>query len=234
LRERGRRADTLEQRAEQAEREREQKAREAVLEERARIARELHDVVAHSVSVMVMQTGVVRRRLHSVRPDDAALLDEVEQTGRGALGEMRRLLGLLRADEDGLSLTPQPGVDRIGSLVEQMREAGLPVDLRVEGEPVALPAGLDLAAYRVVQEGLTNALKHAGRARAAVLLRYRPWELELEIADDGRGPAATDGLGHGLVGMRERVALYGGTLVTGARPEGGFLVRAVLPLEGAA
>lgn len=238
---RGRRHEvvTLEKEAERAEEERERRAREAVLEERSRIARELHDVVAHSVSVMVMQTGVVRRRLAEHRPDDAELLDEVERTGRDALGELRRLLGLLRTDEDELALAPQPGIDRIGSLIETVREAGLDVDLRVEGEAVRLSPGLDLAAYRVVQEGLTNALKHGGPVRAWVLLHYGHRDLELEISDDGSGvdrsPSVRrlDGAGHGLVGMRERVALYGGTLVTGARPEGGFLVRAVLPLEPA-
>ena len=217
--------------AEEAREERDRLARQAVLEERSRIARELHDVVAHSVSVMVMQTGVVRRRLTGVRPDDADLLDEVERTGREALGEMRRMVGLLRTDEEQAILLPQPGVDRIGSLVEQVREAGLPVSLRVVGEQVPLPPGLDLAAYRVVQEGLTNTLKHAGSARAEVLLRYGAHELELRVDDDGQVPPDSEGSGHGLVGMRERVDLYGGTLTTGPRPDGGFQVHAVLPLE---
>ena len=225
LRERTHRARRLEGHAALLERERERKAREAVLEERARIARELHDVVAHSVSVMVVQNGVVRRRIGAERSEEAGMLEESEQTGRQALAEMRRLLGLLRTEDEQLDLAPQPGMDSLPALVEQVRDAGLPVELRVEGDERPLPPGLDLAAYRIVQEALTNALKHAGGAATRVCVRYGPRRLALEVDDDGPGATATDGNGHGLVGMRERASLYGGTLTAGARDGGGFSVR---------
>jgi signal transduction histidine kinase len=230
LRERSLRTGELERRAVRLEREREERARAAVAEERGRIARELHDVVAHSVSVIAVQTGSLRRRLSRERPDDAEQLAAVERTARQALAEMRRMLGLLRADDDEPSLSPQPGVEQIDRLVAQVCKAGLPVELSVEGEQISLPPGVDLAAYRIVQEALTNALKHARAARACVALRYGERGLELEISDDGRGlnGASSEG-GHGLVGMRERVALYGGSLHTGAGPDGGFTVRAHLP-----
>jgi signal transduction histidine kinase len=230
LRARGLHAATAERRAEVAERQREV----AVAEERARIARELHDVVAHTVSLMVIQTGAVRRRIHKDRPDDAELLAEVESAGRDAIEELRRLLGILRDPGEQLDLAPQPGLDRLEPLLEQVREAGLRVDLTIEGERVALPAGVDLAAYRIVQESLTNALKHAGRARAAVLVRFDPRALGIEVTDDGPGSGHGNGTGHGLVGMRERAALYGGTLEAGPRDGGGFAVRATLPLEASA
>ena len=234
LRSRRLQAAQLEDRAARLEHEHEEQARIAVAAERARIARELHDIVAHSVSVMVVQVGVVRRRIRGDHREDSDLLSEVEGTGRQALGEMRRLLGLLRTDEEGLALAPQPTLERLPPLLEQVREAGLPVELRTEGDPVALSAGIDLAAYRIVQEALTNALKHAGPARAAVAVRYAAGALELEVTDDGRGAVpAGDGHGHGLIGMRERAALYGGTLETGPAEHGGFAVRARLPLEGA-
>jgi signal transduction histidine kinase len=233
LRSRRLQAAQLEDRAARLEHEHEEQARIAVAAERARIARELHDIVAHSVSVMVVQVGVVRRRIRGDHREDSDLLSEVEGTGRQALGEMRRLLGLLRTDEEGLALAPQPTLERLPPLLEQVREAGLPVELRTEGDPVALSAGIDLAAYRIVQEALTNALKHAGPARAAVAVRYAADALELEVTDDGRGAVpAGDGHGHGLIGMRERAALYGGTLETGPAEHGGFAVRARLPLEG--
>jgi signal transduction histidine kinase len=226
-------AARLEDRAARLEREREEQARVAVAAERARIARELHDIVAHSVSVMVVQAGVVRRRIRGDHREESDLLSELEGTGRQALGEMRRLLGLLRTDEEGLALAPQPTLERLPPLLEQVREAGLPVDLRTEGEPIPLPAGIDLAAYRIVQEALTNALKHAGPAHAAVAVRYTAGALELEVTDDGRGTAPSgDGRGHGLIGMRERAALYGGTVETAPAAHGGFAVRARLPLEG--
>jgi signal transduction histidine kinase len=225
-------AAQLEDRTVELEQEREENARAAVAEERARIARELHDVVAHSVSLMLVQTGVARRRIRHDRPEESELLHEVEEIGRGALAEMRRLLGILRASEDELSLAPQPGVARLPALVEQARAAGVSVELRVEGEELSLPPGLDLAAYRVVQEALTNVRKHAGAAAAEVVLRYQPGALELEVTDDGRDAAAADdGSGHGLVGMRERVSLYGGTFHAGRQEEGGFRIHAVLPLD---
>jgi signal transduction histidine kinase len=226
-------ARVLHERSERADRlvvERDERAAQAVVEERARIARELHDVVAHAVSVIAVQSGSLRRRLRHSRPDDAEELRAIEETARQALGDMRRMLGLLRADDEGPELTPQPGLDQIDRLVEQLRETGLAVELAREGEPRPLPPGVDLAAYRIVQEALTNVLKHAGPAHAHVVLRYGERDLGLEITDDGRGPAALNGGGgHGLVGMRERAALYGGTLEARPAPGGGFHVRARLP-----
>ena len=218
-----------ERRAAMAERERDLVAREAVVEERARIARELHDVVAHNVSMMVVQAGAERR----VVPEGSTheVLETVEEIGRGALTEMRRLVGMLRSDSDD-PLAPQPGLEDLPTLAQQVREAGLPVALRVDGERRALPAGIELSAYRIVQEALTNALKHAGEARAEVSVRYGPDSLELEIVDDGVAPAAeVPSGGHGLVGMRERVALYGGRLDAGRRADGGFAVRVLLPIR---
>jgi signal transduction histidine kinase len=232
LRGRRLRASALEELADALDREREEKARAAVAEERTRIARELHDIVSHSISVIAVQTQAVRRRLGPGQEREIEDLRAVETTARQAMAEMRRLFGVLRADRDQLSLAPQPGLGQLGRLLEQAQAAGLPVELRVEGEAVALPPGVDLAAYRVVQEALTNTLKHAGRARATVVVRYRDPELELEVEDDGAGvsPDGSDG-GHGLVGMRERVALYGGVLETGDRPGGGFRVWARLPFR---
>jgi signal transduction histidine kinase len=235
LRERGLRNESLQERAERAEREREERARAAVAEERARIARELHDVVAHSLSVMLVQTGVVRRRLlRGDLVDEGELLGEVEATGRGALSEMRRLLGILRAD-GAADLTPQPGLDGLEPLVDSMREAGLPVALSVSGSAEGVPPGIGLAAYRIVQESLTNALKHAGGAAASVDVVVDGASIDVSVVDDGRGfDPASDGLGHGLVGMREPVALYGGVLETGPREGGGYGVHARLPLESEA
>jgi signal transduction histidine kinase len=220
--------------------EQELRARWAVAEERGRIARELHDVVAHSVSVMVVQAGVARRSIAG-NPDQATTaLTQIEATGRQALAEMRRLLGLLRDHRGGTeALAPQPSLAHLDSLVLAAREAGLPVDLTVEGEPRPLPAGIDLSAYRIVQEALTNSLKHAGPARATVRVCYGSRALEVQVWDDGRGrngrvadDGRLDGDGHGLIGMRERVALFGGALEVGPRPGGGFRVAARLPLEG--
>ncbi len=207
LRGRAAQAEAAEERAARAEREREIVARIAVAEERARIARELHDIVAHAVSVMVLQAGAVRHRLPD--SDDREALVSVERTGRAALTEMRRLLGALREDED-LELAPQPGLETLDTLVEAFGRAGLPVRLQVDGKQVPLPRALDLSAYRIVQEGLTNALKHARAQRADVVLRYAPDELRIDVRDDGEGGATDDGLGHGLVGIRERVKIYGG------------------------
>jgi signal transduction histidine kinase len=223
-------AAALRERAERAERERETAARVAVAEERARIARELHDVIAHSVSVMVLQTGAVRRLLRDDQARERDALCAVERTGREALVEMRRLLGVLRAPDEQAELAPQPGLPQLPALVARTEAAGLPVALRVEGEPGPLPLGVDLSAYRIVQEALTNTLKHAGPAHAQVAIRYHSDAIEIEITDDGRGPAVTNGDGHGLVGMRERATLYGGEFSAGAREGGGFVVRARLPI----
>jgi signal transduction histidine kinase len=226
------RADALAARAKLLEREHELRAHEAVAEERARIARELHDLVAHNVSVMVVQAGAERHALGAEQASTREALASIEQAGRQALVEARRLLGMLRRKDDGEELEPQPSVEHIDVLVEQIERAGLPVKLEVDGERAALPAGVDLCAYRIVQEGLTNALKHAGPAHAEVVLRYAPRALDVEVRDDGRGAAQAngDGAGHGLIGMRERVALYGGSLQTGPRAGGGFEIRAHLPL----
>lgn len=210
---------------------REERAREAVALERARLARELHDVVAHAVSVVVVQAQAGQRL---VGRDDARAresLEAIEDVARTALVEMRRLLGMLRETE-GAPLVPQPGLDRIDELILQVRDAGLPVTLEISGERVALAPGLDLSAYRVVQEGLTNALKHAGAAKADVRIHYGPRELQLEVADDGTGTNGDGAAGHGLIGMRERVDVYGGGLESGPRPEGGWLLCARFPLEG--
>jgi signal transduction histidine kinase len=174
---------------------------------------------------------VERRLLDGGRESTREVLLSIEQAGREALVELRRLLGVLRKSEDAPTLTPQPSLSHLDTLVEQVREAGLPVDLRIEGAPELLPPGLDLSAYRIVQEGLTNVLKHAGPARAEVVVRYRSGELELEVSDNGRGPTNERGGGHGLIGMRERVALYGGVIEAGARNGGGYELRVRLPLE---
>ena len=218
-----------ERRAQLAERERDVSAREAVVEERARIARELHDVIAHHVSMIVLQAGAERSVLDDRNASTRDVLETVERSGRSALTEMRRLLGMLRSDESD-PLAPQPALVDVPVLVGQLREAGLPVELQIEGERRTLPAGIELSAYRIVQEALTNALKHAGDAHARVHIRYGPDSLELEIADDGEGEdARATGGGHGLVGMRERVALYGGRFQANPAPGGGFIVRVALP-----
>ncbi|MEU4699997.1 sensor histidine kinase [Nonomuraea dietziae] len=208
-------------------------AREAVNEERNRIARELHDIVAHSVSVMVMQSGAVRRRLEEEQAREREALTVVEEAGRAAVHELRRMLGVLRSGPEAAAKAPQPGLARLEELVEQVRVAGLDVKLDVRGEPAPLSAGLELSAYRIIQEALTNALKHAGPTRVTVTVTHRHRELSLEIADEGPTPGhATPerhGLGHGLIGMRERVALFDGRLDAHPRPGGGFIVRATLP-----
>ena len=212
-------------------RELELERREAVASERARIARELHDVIAHSVSVMTVQAGAAEEML---KIDPGRAVDPVravQETGRQALVEMKRLVGVLREGDEEIGLAPQPGLAEVERLVEQVRDAGLKVELRVEGEPRTLPLGVDLSAYRVVQEALTNALKHAGGAPAAVTIRYGVRDLQVEVTDDGRRARVRDG-GHGLVGMRERVGIFGGTFDAGPRESGGFAVRALLPLEG--
>jgi signal transduction histidine kinase len=238
LRHRALLARELALRTERLEVEREAQAATAVADERRRIARELHDVVAHSVSVMVVQSGAARRVLDSDPDDAVAALTEVERSGRQALSELRRLLGLMRdGDESQAVREPQPTLAGLDDLVKRARDAGLPVDLRQEGNAYALPMGCDLAAYRVVQESLTNALKHGGDgAEATVLLRWTDDHLELDITDTGQGLTATshdgDGpLGQGLVGMRERVALCGGDLQAGPSVSGGFRVRATIPKD---
>jgi signal transduction histidine kinase len=232
LRERVVQAEAAEERALHAERERESAARVAVAEERTRIARELHDIVAHAVSVMVLQVGAVRHKLPGELAEENEALQGVERTGRTALTEMRRLLGAMRRDGDGVELGPQPGLDGLDSLVEEVGRAGLPVRLQRDGAPAPLPRAIDLSAYRIVQEGLTNALKHAQASRADVTLHYAPDELRIEIRDDGAAAAGSDGLGFGLLGIRERVKIYGGDMTAGRAPEGGFVLTARLPLEG--
>jgi signal transduction histidine kinase len=232
LHERAEQAEAAEGRAAQAERERDAAARIAVAEERVRIARELHDIVAHAVSVMVLQVGAVRHKLPDALAEDRDALTGVEQAGRTALTEMRRLLAAMRSDGDEAELTPQPGLDGLDSLVQEVGRAGLPVRLHVNGEPFPLPRAIDLSAYRIVQEGLTNALKHARATNADVTVGYESHELRLEVRDDGMGSATSDGLGHGLVGVRERVKIYGGEMSAGTANGGGFVLSTRLPLTG--
>jgi len=232
LRERAAQAEEAEARAAYAERERETAARIAVAEERARIARELHDIVAHAVSVMVLQVGTVRRKLPDTFADDRDALSDVEQAGRTALAEMRRLLGALRREGEDVELAPQPGFDRLDSLVDEVGRTGLDVQLRVEGERVPLPPAIDLSAYRIVQEGLTNVRKHAQASHAEVIVRFEAGQLQIDIRDDGIGTSTGDGLGHGLVGVRERIRIYGGEMAAGPTAEGGFLLSTRLPIEG--
>jgi signal transduction histidine kinase len=243
LRGRGLQAAQLQQRAAQLEADQQAQARAAVAAERARIARELHDVIAHSVSVMVIQAGAAEQLLEDTPERARGPLEAVQDTGRQTILELRRLLGILREDGQELSLAPQPGLAGLELLMEEMRLAGLSVQLRVEGQPGRLPPGIDLAAYRIIQEALTNTLRHAGPAHAEVLVRYQQHAVELEVLDDGHGPGPNNGAsgasGHGLVGMRERVALYGGTLEAGPRTTTkaagtGYAVRARLPTEAGA
>ncbi len=224
-------AQAAEERAAQIELAREAEARAAVSEERARIARELHDVVGHAVSLMTVQASGVRRLLKPDQEREREALLVVEQAGREALAEMRRLVGVLRRPEEAPALAPQPSLSHLERLVEQAREAGLPVEVRIEGDAQELPAGVDLTAYRLVQEALTNAIKHARATSAAVTVRYADGAVELLVTDDGRGVSdgSVESGGHGLVGMRERVAVYGGELEAGPRPEGGYALRARLP-----
>lgn len=218
----------LEERAERLEREREVEAARARAEEQARIARELHDVIAHNVSVMVVQAAAAND-VFDTRPERAReALQAIESTGRSALAELRRLLGVVRSD--GAEYAPQPGLDGLDELVAQVRAAGLAVAVSVEGAPRPLPAGIDLSAYRVVQEALTNTLKHAHASHADVALRYGEDTLDVEVRDDGTGNGNGGGSGSGLIGMRERVVAFGGSLATGPRTGGGFAVSARFPL----
>ncbi len=248
---RGRRAHVaeLEDRTARLERERELEASRAVADERLRIARELHDVVAHNLSVVVVQAQAAQRTIDRDVDRARAVVESIERTGREALDEMRQLLGVLRggaelesdgeeAEGEEAGYGPQPGLERVEELVAQVRSAGVPAELRLEGTPRPLGPAMELSAFRIVQEALTNVLKHAGAAHAEVLVRYGDREVELTISDDGRGAAAAlgaeggaPGSGHGLVGMRERVALFDGELSAGPRPGGGYRVRARLPLE---
>ena len=226
LGERARQAADLEERADRLQREHDS----AVAAERARIARELHDVIAHSVSVMTVQAGAARLLLGE-DPDRAREpLASVEYTGRQALADMRRLLGILRSGEEPAELAPQPGMGDVAALIDHVRSAGLPAELTIEGEPKPLTPGVDLAAYRIVQEALTNALKHADAAHAHVGIRYGRETLAIAVTNDGQRPE-NGRPGHGLVGMRERVTLYGGTFEAGPGPDGGYAVRAELPLS---
>jgi signal transduction histidine kinase len=226
--------DVLEERASQLERERDERIRAALADERSRMARELHDVIGHSISVMGVQAGAVRRRLGDDQTQERDTLLAVERTGRQAVAEMRRLIGLLRTEVNGYD-DASPSLARIGQLVTDMRAAGMSIELETDGELDALPPGVDLAAYRIAQEALTNALKHAPHARVRVRVRCSERELVLSVTDDGDPSVQADGdhVGHGLVGMRERATLYGGTLRAEPRAGGGYLVEAVLPLESA-
>jgi signal transduction histidine kinase len=223
--------EAAELRASFAEREREAAARVAVAEERSAIARELHDIVAHAMSVMVLQVGAVRHRLPQTDTENRQALGRVEQAGRTALAEMRRLLGAMRSNADGVALGPQPGLDSLDALLADLRGAGLPVQLQLEGDPLPLPRAIDLSAYRIVQEALTNTLKHAHASQADVTVRYAPHHVELEVRDDGEGAMSNGGAGHGLVGIRERVKIYGGQMTAGPATDGGFLLTARLPVE---
>ncbi len=221
--------------AEQRRVNREQRASQAVAEERNRIARELHDVIGHSVSVMTVQASAVRRRLAPDQAVERQALETVETVGREALAEMRRMIGVLRQSGDGTELEPTPGLDQVDQLAEKFRTAGLPVALSVTGMARDLAPGLDLTAYRLVQEGLTNTLRHARNpGRAEVAIDYGEDRIELAVRDDGEYPVGstpTTEVGNGLLGMRERVAVYGGSLVARVRPEGGFELVATLPLD---
>ena len=222
---------SLEDRAARLERDRDAQAQIAAAAERARIARELHDVIAHNVSVMVVQADGASYALDGSPERARQALGAIASTGRQALAEMRRMLGVLRSDDGAPDVVPLPGIGQLGELLDQTRASGLAVSFTVQGVPGPLPGGLALAAYRIIQESLTNTRKHGGpRASAQVLLRYCEDVVVLQITDDGHGMTVADGAGHGLTGMRERVALYNGTLHAGPRPGGGYQVTATLPL----
>ena len=208
-------------------------ASDAVVAERARIARELHDVVAHAMSVMVVQAGAARSVVDRDIEAAKAAIVRIEETGREGMNEMRRLIGILKEEAAEADLNPQPGLDQLETLLETIRGAGVPVEAIVQGEPRPVPPGVDLTAYRVVQEALTNVIKHGGRSNARVVVHWGIDVLEIEVSDDGRGLVPHGSVGLGLIGMRERLALFGGSLETGARGGGGFVVRAELPLEEA-
>ncbi len=217
----------------QLDRQLEEKQSAAVVEERARIARELHDVVAHAITVMILQARGGRRSLTTAPGEAAEAFDAIETTASQALTEMRRMLGLLHRDAEAVDLAPHPSLRHLPELVKQVDEAGLPVELVVEGHPAPLPPGIDLSAYRIIQEALTNSLKHAGDTNARVIVRYEASALDLEIADEGSGPNGQPVGARGLIGMQERVALYGGDIYAGPGENGGFTVRVRLPVEQA-
>jgi signal transduction histidine kinase len=212
-------------------RDREERAAAAVAQERARLARELHDVVAHSVSVMVVQAGAAEQVLAGDPERARAPLQSIQTTGRQTVVELRRLLGILREGDHELATAPQPSLAQLDGLVAEARNAGVSVSATVEGTPTPLPPSIDLSAYRIVQEGLTNVIKHAAHANAQVRVRYLDHALELQVTDDGPGRPDEESTGHGLLGVRERVALFGGTFQAGNRAEGGFGLRALLPLD---
>ena len=234
VRARQHRSEIAEARAARVEAERDAHTRDAIAEERTRIARELHDVVAHGVSVMVLQAGAARQMLDHEAPRARQPLLAVEDSGRQALDDMHRLLSILRRDSHDVERAPIVGLSQLGDLAAQMQEVGLPVDARIDGDPRPLPPSLELSAYRIIQEALTNTLRHAGPAAATVTVRYVRNAIEIDIADDGAGHGERDWTGgHGLIGMRERAALFGGCLVAGPRPDSsGWLVKATLPTGG--
>jgi signal transduction histidine kinase len=227
-----RQAERLEDTAARLARERDALARLAAIDERSRIARDLHDSVAHTVSVMVLQAGAAEQVLASAPDKARAAARTVEAKGREALGELRELLGVLHDDAQATPRAPQPSLSELDTLIAEVAHTGLPVELHVHGKPSALPVGVDVSAYRIIQEALTNALKHAGPVPTTVTLDYMPDSVTVEILDDGNGirQRPADSPGHGLIGMRERVALYHGELQTGPRPDAGYMVRARLPL----
>jgi signal transduction histidine kinase len=218
-------------RAERLERDQEARAAQAVTAERSRIARELHDVIAHSLSVIVVQAAAERRVLPAGQQSTAETLDSIEQSGRQAMTELRRLLGLLRKGDGAPSLAPQPGLDGVGDLVAKAREAGVAVNVLTDGDLTGIPRGVDLSAYRIVQESLTNVLKHARARHVEVLLRSRGRCVEIDVTDDGTAAPGPGTGGLGLIGMRERVAVYGGTVQAGPLDQGGYQVQAMLPFE---
>ena len=235
LRTRRQRTNELEERTVQLEHEHEENAHRAVLDERVRIARELHDVVAHHVSVMGVQAGAARRVLKKQPEKAHEALSTIETSSRQAVDEMHRLLGFLRQGSQDNELAPHPGLRQLKALVSEMKDSGLLVEIKTEGKEKPLSPIVDLSAYRIIQEALTNTLKHAGPANATVTINYTDSSIELKILDDGRGPAPAPTQlisGRGLIGMRERVSLLGGDLQTVEAPGGGFLVKAVLPLAG--
>lgn len=232
LRAHHRHAIAAEKRALEVEARRDADARQAVEDERSRIARELHDVIAHNLSVIVVQAAAERRTLDDHQTSTRETLETIEETARGALVELRRLLGIVRKGSADMELRPQPGFEDVGELVHQVREAGVRVDMRVEGGPLNLPASLGLTVYRIIQEALTNVIKHAPEASTEVVVRCYSDAIEVDVSDGGNGAAPVEGTGHGLIGMRERVAMFGGSLQAGPRPGGGFHVEARLPLIG--
>jgi signal transduction histidine kinase len=225
----------LEERARLADLARAKESRRAVADERLRIAQELHDVLGHSLGVIALQSGVGAHVIDVDPAEAKASLEAISRTSRSSLAEVRRILGALRTDADGegRGYHPPPGLDALEALAEQLTEAGLPVRVSVEGTPHQVPAALGLTGYRVAQEALTNVLRHAGPARAEVTVRYQDGRVTVQVDDDGHGVAAHDGVasGHGQLGMRERVAVWGGTLQAGPRPDGGYRVTATLPYE---